>query len=198
MKLRRTPSPTQLGFTRVGRFKSVEVGYIRLRWGEGWSEGLRSLVRAEALTRFAAQIDLSPPGRGEPTSRQVESIKITYCSGRSRKLCSAVVMLSLILQLNTRAYLLRIRIRIALLHRIISPVRTFTAKPLSDYIPLGGFVYFAIEGAGKNIMLSGLDAACRAARKRLKTCELAAASKLPPTSTRSPRMPSPTRAQEKR
>jgi hypothetical protein len=32
-------------------------------------------VRAEALTRFAAQIDLSPPGRGEPTSRQVETIK---------------------------------------------------------------------------------------------------------------------------
>src|SRR5258707_8898706 len=48
--------------------------------GEGWGEGLRSLVRAEALTRFAAQIDLSPPGRGEPTSPQVEPIK----SHRSR------------------------------------------------------------------------------------------------------------------
>ena len=50
-------------------------GGLPLPLGEGWGEGLRSLVRAEALTRFAAQIDLSPPGRGEPTSRQVESIK---------------------------------------------------------------------------------------------------------------------------
>src|SRR5258708_10590505 len=28
----RAPSPTQLGFTRVGHLKFVEVGYIRLRW----------------------------------------------------------------------------------------------------------------------------------------------------------------------
>jgi hypothetical protein len=47
-------------------------GGLPLPLGEGWGEGLRSLVRAEALTRFAAQIDLSPPGRGEATSRQVE------------------------------------------------------------------------------------------------------------------------------
>src|SRR6266481_8830992 len=34
--------------------------------GEGWGEGLRSQRR---LTRFAAQIDLSPPGRGELSPR---------------------------------------------------------------------------------------------------------------------------------
>src|SRR5438045_8421677 len=32
-------------------------------------EGLRSLVREEPLTRFAPQIDLSPPGRGEANAR---------------------------------------------------------------------------------------------------------------------------------
>jgi hypothetical protein len=48
--------------------------------GEGWGEGLRSLVVHCPLTRFALddashrqeQIDLSPPGRGEvnaPTDR---------------------------------------------------------------------------------------------------------------------------------
>ena len=50
-------------------------GGLPLPLGEGWGEGLRSLVRAEALTRFAAQIDLSPPGRGEAIFRQIESIK---------------------------------------------------------------------------------------------------------------------------
>ncbi len=61
-------------------------GGLPLPLGEGWGEGLRSLVRAEALTRFAAQIDLSPPGRGEPTSRQVESIKShTAMVGKDRR-----------------------------------------------------------------------------------------------------------------
>jgi hypothetical protein len=39
-------------------------GGLPLPLGEGWGEGLRSLVKQRPLTRFAAQIDLSPPGRG--------------------------------------------------------------------------------------------------------------------------------------
>ena len=38
---------------------------LPLPLGEGWGEGLRSLVVHLPLTRFAVQIDLSPPGRGE-------------------------------------------------------------------------------------------------------------------------------------
>jgi hypothetical protein len=42
---------------------------LPLPLGEGWGEGLRSLVKQSPLTRFAAQIDLSPPGRGELSPR---------------------------------------------------------------------------------------------------------------------------------
>jgi hypothetical protein len=36
-------------------------------------EGLRSLVRAAPLTRFATQIDLSPLGRGGSNTRKIDS-----------------------------------------------------------------------------------------------------------------------------
>src|SRR6266851_3743744 len=46
------PPPSELGFTRVRHFRVAEVGYIRLRLGEGWGGGglARVFVDAPTLT----------------------------------------------------------------------------------------------------------------------------------------------------
>src|SRR5260221_11275861 len=58
------PLPPNWGKPELG----VQICRSRIypTWmGEGWGEGLRSIVVQRPLTRFAAQTDLSPLGRGE-------------------------------------------------------------------------------------------------------------------------------------
>src|ERR1700749_2328291 len=52
----------------------VEVGYIRLRWGEGWGEGVRPIDKSKPLTRIATamQSDLSLRERLECSSAPLQ------------------------------------------------------------------------------------------------------------------------------
>src|SRR5262245_3003794 len=59
------PLPSELGFTRVRHFSVAEVGYIRLRLGEGCGEGFRSMSPAG----IPLTPTLSPSGERERTER---------------------------------------------------------------------------------------------------------------------------------
>src|SRR5581483_3031203 len=81
----------------LARARSIAVrmepqrGPLPLPLGEGWGEGLRSLVQQRPLTRIAAQFDLSPPGRGE------ESRARQFNQGSSCTRCATMRAASLFL-----------------------------------------------------------------------------------------------------